>query len=178
METLEGIYKFAYDTSRGEGIILDTNVLLVFFVGIRNPAWIKDLKLTNTYDEKDFKIILQIIKPFRKIIITDGVLTEVTNHLKNARTDSSKLHLYFCSLADYLRDSNKVLHPIFKFSDWNDQEIARLCKFGFTDISMFEYSSKNRTALLTDDGPFHTYAKGQIPVIKYSVIKYSNISLK
>jgi hypothetical protein len=180
METLEKIYIFAKDKKRGDGIILDTGVLILFFVGKYNVSWIKDLKLTNTYTEEDFHLVEKIVKPFRKIIITPHVLAELSNHFKNSKIENAKLHQYFCLLADYLRNKEKTQENHLEFCSWKDQTIPRLCMFGFVDMGMYELSKIQRLPLLTDDLDFHAYAKSkrEIPIIKLSIVKYSNIAFK
>src|SRR5574343_276557 len=174
MENLEKIYLFAKDKTKGEGIIVETAVLIVFFIGKYNPSFIKELKLTNAYSEKDFELIEQIIKPFRKIIITPHVLADLSNHLKNAKIHNAKLHQYFCLIVDYLRNNQKTKEYHLEFKNWENQTIPRICTFGFTDVNMYELSKRDRIPLLTDDLDLYMYAKEkrEIPIIKLSTVKY------
>ncbi|MGD0517565.1 MAG: hypothetical protein ABSA26_08525 [Thermoguttaceae bacterium] len=65
-----------------QGIIVDTNVLLLFFVGKYEPLLIAKHKRTRQYSIEDFQILEKFLKLFQnRIITTPNILTEASNLL-------------------------------------------------------------------------------------------------
>lgn len=65
-----------------QGVIVDTNVLLLFFVGKYEPLLIAKHKRTRQYSIEDFQILEKFLKLFQnRIITTPNILTEASNLL-------------------------------------------------------------------------------------------------
>ena len=62
-----------------KGVIFDTNVLLVFLVGLWNVKKISRFKRTSAYNEKDFELLLAIAQTVGKLVTTPHILTETCN---------------------------------------------------------------------------------------------------
>lgn len=172
METIEKVYEFASKRNR-EGIILDTVVLLLYLVGKYDIQCIKSFEPTHHYEKEDFDLLIKLIKPFKKIIVTPHIIAEVSNislrHMKNAR-----LQQYLCVLVDQLKDKNITDERHIYFDNWQDKTIGRLVAFGFTDMGIYEVSKENNLPIITDDQELYNFSKSKTPIIKLSVIKYSN----
>lgn len=70
-------------------ILIDTNTLLVFLVGLMNPALIERKKRIKMYNAEDFENLLSFItskigNDYQKIITLPNVWTEVDNLLNHA----------------------------------------------------------------------------------------------
>lgn len=61
------------------GILVDANLLLVYFLGSFNPQLIPQYKRTEKYTLEDFAVLCRIIKCFDCLITTPNILTEVSN---------------------------------------------------------------------------------------------------
>ncbi len=61
---------------KSKGILVDTNILLLFFVGSSNPARISRFPRTEQFDESDFELLLSAFQSFSKIISTPHILDE------------------------------------------------------------------------------------------------------
>ncbi len=173
METLEKVFQYAHTRNR-DGIILDTVVLLLLFIGKYDPKYISKFEPTHEYTEKDFELLNKIIRPFKKIYVTPQIIAEVSNHSLKA-INNEKLHHYLAMVANFLNNKDKVTEAHVRFEDWGDKSISRLCSFGFVDLSMYELSKQKMIPILTDELPLYQHSKSQIPIIKLSVIKYSGV---
>ncbi len=175
METIEKIYQYAHKRNN-EGIIIDTNVLLLFFIGRYNQDYIKEFKHTNTYSKEDYSLVEHIIKPFNKIIITPQIIAEISNHSLQG-LNNERLHNYISLIVNLLLDASKTEEHNFSFKEWENKDISILSKFGFIDMNMYEIAKKRAVPILTDDKKFYEFAKGkgEIPIIKLSVVKYSDV---
>ncbi|MEH2182111.1 hypothetical protein [Nostoc sp.] len=62
-----------------KGILIDTNILLLYFVGTVNRERITRFNRTQQFIPEDYDLLLRIISRFRKLITTPNILTEVSN---------------------------------------------------------------------------------------------------
>jgi hypothetical protein len=129
--------------SATKGVIFDTNVLIVFLVGLWNPTEIPRFKRTSAYSENDFILLLDIAKSVGKIVTTPHILTEA------------------CNLCDTLnrQHGNQVygiIAAILEDASERRQEAVRLTTnplfmdFGLADMSLIDASTR-RHLIVTDD---------------------------
>ncbi|MGB3691666.1 MAG: PIN domain-containing protein [Spirulinaceae cyanobacterium] len=64
------------------GILVDTNILLLWFVGAVNRSRISKFKRTKQFLPEDYDLLVRILSYFSKIVTTPNILTEV-NSLAN-----------------------------------------------------------------------------------------------
>jgi hypothetical protein len=174
MDTLETVYKYAHTKNR-DGIIIDTVVLLLYFIGKLDTEYIQSFKPTRQYTKADFELVNKIISPFKRIIATPQIIAEVSNHSLVA-IHSDRLHHYFAMITNFLNNKDKVEEGYLRFEEWDNKSIARLCSFGFVDLGMYELSKRRGVPILTDDLTLYIRSKEEIPVIKLSVIKDAGYS--
>ncbi len=62
-----------------KGVLVDSNLLLLLFVGLFDPARIKKFKRTGHFSEVDFRLLVNFLAYFDKAITTPHILTEVSN---------------------------------------------------------------------------------------------------
>lgn len=63
----------------GNGIIIDTNLMLLIAVGTFNPDRILTFKRTLKYTLQDFSLMKRIVAYFERRVTTPNILTEVDN---------------------------------------------------------------------------------------------------
>lgn len=132
-------------------LILDTNVLLLFLVGIYDVNYLKDCPLmtdgNKTYDKEHFELVEKIIKRFsNKIVITPHILSEV-NMLSRIRIKpEDRLRDYFTKLIKQLENYKEHLIPL-KILLNSEGAI----EFGITDISLIEAAKQKKWLILTND---------------------------
>ena len=144
----ERIFKFV-------DVIFDTGPLLLYLIGSYD---INALRLFN-YNGKDFYLLFEFLKNFKRIFITPQVLAEASNlaksRLKEERFSGfiSSSTAPLMSLGEEYVEKNEILKR------------KELPKFGITDASLIGVAERNKL-LLTDDGPLFWYCNGKnVPVI-------------
>lgn len=115
-----------------QGILVDTNILLVYFVGRYRQESIPRFKRTRQFTIDDFRLLEWLLEPFSTIVTTPNVLTEVSNL-------ASRLEPAFF---DTLAQSIEVLDERYVPS----REIAtgrHFSRFGLTDECILQLTQRN-----------------------------------
>jgi hypothetical protein len=122
-------------------LLIDTNILLLYVVGSFDPAAISRFKRTEKFDEDDFALLTEHVGRYSVLVVTAGVLAEVSNLL------SGYLHVqvagHIVELVDHAEEASKPAVEIMA-----DAEFARL---GFTDSTILQAAATPETTVLTDD---------------------------
>lgn len=131
-----------------KGLLIDTNVLLVWVVGSFLPNLIKSFKRTASYTPTDYDLIYQLINNSQRIITTPGILAEVSNlsgqMKKNIRekfwTDfKTKLELF---QEEYQPSMEIANEPAFKYIGLVDSGVISAARNGYlvlTDDARLNY---------------------------------------
>ena len=61
------------------GVLVDTNLLLLYFVGTFDRGFIPQYKRTKDFAVEDFDLLVRVIRCFSCLVSTPNVLTEVDN---------------------------------------------------------------------------------------------------
>jgi len=165
-------YKSLIRKHSSRGILIDTNLLLLYLIGMFDENYINRFKRTKKYSIDDFKIVKNIINYFRKIIVTPQILAEISNLSKDIKDPF--LSKYFSKLIDIIKDSeelyinkNDLLKPLL------------LPKYGFTDVSIIESADVHNHLIFTDDFPLSGYlCKYEMDVFNFNHIRTEMWSLK
>jgi len=155
---------------RNKGLLLDSNLLLLYFIGLYDYNTISTFKRTTKYTIEDFDIISRIINFFDRVITTPHILTEISN-LSGQLSGKIKSH-YFKIFAEQI----KLLEENSKPSkDLCDGKCFR--KFGLTDSGIVEIS-RDTYLVMTDDLPLSGYLQSQrIDVINFNHIRYFDMDI-
>lgn len=70
------------DLARKDGLLIDTNLLVLYIIGHYDPKRITSDKRTHTYTPEDFDLLINFMGLFRRFITTPNILTEVSNLLE------------------------------------------------------------------------------------------------
>lgn len=179
MFNIEEIKKYIV-RDRPKGLIIDTNLLILFLIGKFEVEFIEKCKLTcnNCYSRDDYDLLCQIIKLFKKVIITPHIIAEISNLSRNAIKDE-KLVNYLKVFIEFLKTPSLEERSI-SLESFFGIKINYISSFGFTDMAIHELSKNNNFAIITDDSPFYQFSNGKTPTIKFQHIKnfYLNSVLK
>jgi rRNA-processing protein FCF1 len=152
---------------RNKGVLIDTNLLLVYFIGRYDPSRISKFKRTLTFTVEDFYILDRAFKFFSKVVTTPNILTEV-NSLSNQLPEPFKTDYYtkmseqISSLEEHYITSSKVC------------SLAQFKKFGLTDSAIIDLV-KDKYLVLTDDFKLANYLQSvSIDVINFNHIRPLN----
>lgn len=133
----------------GRGLIVDTNILLLFLVGSLDLKLIAKHKRVNQFTVQDFHLLDQLLRRFGAILTTPNVLTEVTN-LAMQIGGAAKERLVTL-LAALLQKGAFEEHVAESKEASKVKEFRRL---GLTDAGIIHLTRKEWT-VLTDD--LHLY---------------------
>jgi hypothetical protein len=128
---------------RNKGVLVDTNILVLLFVGATNRDRIERFKRTQQFIPADYDTLEQFLGCFSQIVVTPNILTEV-NSLLNQLGEPERgqcLALFGQGISGF--DERYVI----------SREIATQAifgRFGLTDTGILE-AAKGRHLVLTDD---------------------------
>ena len=80
----------------GNGLLVDTNLLLLHLIGRTNKNRILKFKRTQAYTIEDFELLERFIAEFKILITTPHVLTEVSNLGDLSRPGTGGTSLLVC----------------------------------------------------------------------------------
>jgi rRNA-processing protein FCF1 len=149
------------------GILLDTNILLLYFVGTFNEDEITRFNRTKMFTPEDYSTLVKILSRFDKIITTPNILTEVSNlspqlegHLK-----SSYFELFARRIAVF--DEHYV--PSIEIARTDEFK-----RFALTDAAIF-CLAKTKYLVLTVDLPLcNSLQKNGVDAINFNHIRVYN----
>ena len=125
-------------------LLLDSNLLLLFTIGLMDRDQIARFKRTRHFTLEQFDALTEIVSKTRVVVTTPHILTEVSN-LGNALRDDQKsdfasaLRAVIATLEERWQPARKLaLHALFRF--------------GIADVAAMTESSG--AVLLTEDGRF------------------------
>jgi len=129
---------------RPQGILVDTNILLLFFVGAYRRSLISSFKRTNNrFSPEDFDILYKVLKYFAKIVTTPHILAEVNSLCGQIRGPDCEE--FFRAFSQRITTLSEEYVP-------SDRAAAIDCfpRFGLTDTVTILLGSRNYL-VLTDD---------------------------
>lgn len=137
VDPLDQVRKYAR-----RGLLIDTNLLLLLFLGNYDRRQIDTNSRLHAYAQQDFEFLSDLLRWFKPLVTTSNILTEVSN-LSNAIPERSR-EAYFASFASRLMllEEEHVASSTALQSRW--------AKFGLTD-AVIATLAKNRYLVLTDD---------------------------
>lgn len=130
-----------------KGVLVDTNLLLLFFVGLYDQNWIEKFKRTQRYTPDDFLLLRALIVRFSQIVVTPYILAELSN--LSMQMPESVLGGYFECLARALARFKE--EHVAKDALLSPAWLKVLSRIGFTDLSLIEAAKKGNYLVLTDD---------------------------
>lgn len=129
-----------------DGLIADTNIMLLFIVGNYDLEYIKKFPFNRTacYSKEDFEILVNVFSHVKKIYITPHILTELSNLSRDV--DNYKIVNYFNAFIKvllHIKEESVEKNIILKSSN--------LYKFGVADFAIYHIARKKNYLVFTDD---------------------------
>lgn len=150
-----------------KGIVVDTNLFLVYLVGCADSRLLSKFKRTNSYNEQDFESLLSALNNFTTIVTTPHVLTEVTDLLDNFNQQYD--NVFFLLLEKLLGVIEEKTEPSIKLIQDKPQ---RFYKFGLCDSALAVLAQDNYL-VLTDDFKLYGYLESQsLPAVNFNHIRF------
>jgi hypothetical protein len=120
---------------QAKGVLVDSNLLVLFLVGAVNKRRILDFKRTQGFTIEDFDLLATLIGWFGKLIATPHVLSQVSDLADLPGKELLKIRRLFRSVVEQIEESYDpsqalVADPIFERLGLTDAAIATICSRG------------------------------------------------
>jgi hypothetical protein len=123
-----------FERYRTRGVLLDSNLLLLYVVGSHDERLIESFKRTKAFTTDDFRLLARIVHFFERVVTTPDVLTEV-NGFSNQLPKRIKYDYYgtfgerLAELDEQVPASAVVAEtPAFRVPGLTDAAIAEVAK--------------------------------------------------
>ena len=101
---------------RAAGLLVDTNLFVLYLVGKTNKSRILNFKRTQAYSIRDFELLNSLIVQFRVLFTTPHVLTEVSNLATLQGKERRVLHQHFrhavAGMIELYQESRVLIHDV------------------------------------------------------------------
>ncbi len=134
---------------RSVGILVDTNILLLLFIGNVDPNRIQHFKRTTQFTIEDFNLLKKLLSCFDRIICTPNILSEI-NSLSSQLGDPFKKYFFVSFSKEIELIDEKYLSSI------DASTMSEFIKFGLTDTVTIGLSNGS-LLVLTDDFKLSQY---------------------
>lgn len=146
-----GLLPPVFQNCRSKGLLIDANLLLLYFTGRANPELIRSFKPLRSmrFTDEDFSLLCQVMQGFGRILTTPNILTEVSN-LSNKLPSQSQVS-FRLKIAPLIQEIKEE----FVSSDI----LARTAcfpRFGLTDDGIIKLAP-GAVVVLTMDHPLSNY---------------------
>ena len=150
---------------KNKGILIDTNLLLVYFVGSYDPTRIQKFKRTQAFTVEDFYTLSAVVAFFDKVVTTPNILTEV-NSLSNQLPEDIR-SLYYSEIFRHIADLEEQYITSIRISS-----LEHFKKFGLTDSGIIDLV-RDKYLVLTDDLKLASYLQN----VGIDAINFNNIRI-
>lgn len=152
-----------------KGILVDTNILILWIVGSVNRQRITSFKRTAQFMPKDYDDLVRILTSFSKIVTTPNILTEVSNLVKDIK--EPELSKCFNKLAESLSTAASFRLEEYYIESKVVAEVDCFNRFGLTDCSILKLAHDDYL-VLTDDFNLARHLLGMgIDVINFNHLR-------
>ncbi len=120
---------------RAKGVLVDTNLLVLFLVGTVNRHRISNFKRTGDFTIEDYDLLVQLIGWFGKLIATPHVLSQVSDLTDLGGRELAAVRELFKRLVEeidecYDTSRSLVADPAFARFGLADAAVATACTRG------------------------------------------------
>jgi len=149
---------------QNKGLLIDTNLLLLYFVGAYDPERIPRFKRTMSFTVDEFWLLAKFYSTFNKVITTPNILTEVSNLLGQLSEDLRQS--FYTEFAKRIPDFEEHYTTSARVS-----AADHFIRFGLTDSGIADLVQGNYL-VLTDDLRLARYLENrQIDVINFNHLR-------
>ena len=152
------------DLSGSAGLLVDTNLLVLFVVGRVNRRRIETFKRTRRYEPKDYDLLLRVLQGFKPVYTVAHVLAEVSNLTDLPGPEQDKAR---CVLKEMISVLNETEMPSARAAE--DRLYQRL---GLVDAAIGAVARAYHCAVLTDDLDLYPQlSRDQVCVLNFTHLR-------
>jgi hypothetical protein len=135
--------------NRNKGVLIDTNLLLLLFVGAVRREPIGSFKRVNKFANEDYDTLRNVVNYFGKVFTTPNILTEVSNLA--GQLSGSDREVFFERFAATLTVLEEKYIP-----SKTAAQTKPFRKFGITDAGIAQIAGQSHL-IITDDFPLYRF---------------------
>lgn len=157
--TLEMVQRY-----RPRGVLVDTNILLLYFVGSFAPSLIPRFKRTKTFVVEDYELLTRLLSGFNRIVTTPNILSEVSS--LSAQMRDPLRTKYFEQFAQRIGTLDE--HYV---RSADAATVKHFAKLGLTDSAIIDLAAGSYL-VLTDDTTLYLFLEStRIDVLNFNHIR-------
>ena len=156
--------KHPIEQYRQQAILIDTNLLVLFLVGMLGGDAIAKCKRTGRYIKEDHALLRRTLAFFPSVLVTPMILAETCNLLESFNNERDQVP--FRSLQALMMDWEEQSVPSVELMDTKTYP-----KFGLTDASIAQVAADGNP-VLSDDLKLVMALSGQgLPVFNFNYLR-------
>lgn len=149
-----------FNRYKGKRVLLDSNLLLLLFIGGFSADLIGSCQRTSSYTERHLILLVKLLRRFSKVVTTPHVLTEVSNLAGSSLYGQTKLAWF-----SYFSREVPKLDELFAESKILARE-NEFAIFGITDTAL--KMMPEDTILMTEDRRLAGYLRSkELPALHF-----------
>jgi hypothetical protein len=125
------------------GLLIDTNLLVLFVVGTVNPGRIQNFKRTRNYNKADYQLLLRVMECFTPLYTLTHVMAEVSNLTDLAGRERLQARQVLKQTIAVLREPALASEHAVRNENYE--------RLGLVDAAIATLARENKCAALTDD---------------------------
>ena len=133
----------SFDTPFTAGLLVDTNLLVLFVVGAVNRDRIETFKRTRKYTKADYDLLVRVLGAFKRLYTVAHVMAEVSNLTDLSGSEGHRARLVLKETISLLDEKEMASARASE-----DQFFQRL---GLVDAAIGSVARAHNCAVLTDD---------------------------
>lgn len=143
------------------GLLIDTNLLVLFVVGSVNPDRIERFKRTSQYTRSDYQLLLRVLDCYERLYTSAHVMAEVSNLTE---LTGGERRLARRKLKDMLAILQEPWMPSVRAA-----QCACYESLGLTDAAIMALAREHKCTVLTADFDlYQTLSSDGIPVLNFA----------
>ena len=151
-------------TAAGDGLLVDTNLLVLFAIGTVNRNRIEMFKRTRQYTKADYDLLLRVLDKFNTRYTVAHVLAEVSNltDLPGAEGQQARR---------VLKETISLLSEV-EISSARAAEDRHYQKLGLVDAAISAVARAHNCTVLTDDFDlYHLLSRDKVNVLNFTHLR-------
>jgi len=150
---------------RDRGVLLDTDLLILYLVGITNRNRIGRYKRTQSYSAEDFDRLVSLISQAGAFVTTPHVLTQVSDLVK---LDAPEFERFLELFGRWVEDTSEQMTPAVDLVGH-----SMFPRVGLADAGIGTVAEQG-TVVVTDDFDLYlALAERSLPVINFNHLRFS-----
>lgn len=148
----------------GSGLLIDTNLLVLFAVGTVSPNQIERFKRTSVYTREDYELLVRIMDGFSQLYTVAHVMAEVSNLIDLQGSHRLLARQVLADTIAVLKEPHVSSLQASGSSNYED--------LGLADSAISVVAREQQCEVLTDDlGLYLSLLREGLPVVKFSHLR-------